>query len=273
MLEDLIKEGSERQRSQRKLDFQSVAMIQLASQVLQNSSIRDLPTKNTLDAVTLRSGTKLKGPPLPAQVAEPLLQNTQAPEIIDKPIFYDKIFIIFYGFIDLNPHNCLALGIKKCMGMAKEGIGSKGFMKRSKKGGFWILQVATEVASEVAHATLEQRAVLILSRLSWGSCACNFLPCSLLRVFWNRVVTDTLRPLSRPVRDSLVFKTDSIVVEESKPIVILTAGFRQQEKVSQSLQPIKKLSSIELGSFSLGIEILWLGNGCENIGVAMVEYQ
>ncbi|MED6137013.1 hypothetical protein PIB30_061043 [Stylosanthes scabra] len=29
-----------------------------------------------------------------------------------------------------------ALGIEKCMGKAKEGIGSKGFMKRSKKGGF-----------------------------------------------------------------------------------------------------------------------------------------
>ncbi|MED6208548.1 hypothetical protein PIB30_046193 [Stylosanthes scabra] len=26
-----------------------------------------------------------------------------------------------------------ALGIEKCMGKAKEGIGSKGFMKRSKK--------------------------------------------------------------------------------------------------------------------------------------------
>ncbi|MED6136105.1 hypothetical protein PIB30_052964 [Stylosanthes scabra] len=79
MLEDLIKEGSELQRSQKKLDFQSVATIQLASQVLQNSSIQDLPTKNTLDAVTLRSGTQLKGPPLPAQDAEPLLQNTQTP--------------------------------------------------------------------------------------------------------------------------------------------------------------------------------------------------
>ncbi|MED6164000.1 hypothetical protein PIB30_085339, partial [Stylosanthes scabra] len=35
-----------------------------------------------------------------------------------------------------------ALGIEKCMGNAKEGIGRKGFMKGSKKGGFWILQVA-----------------------------------------------------------------------------------------------------------------------------------
>ncbi|MED6225200.1 hypothetical protein PIB30_091448, partial [Stylosanthes scabra] len=70
------------------------------------------------------------------------------------------------------------------MGKAKEGIGSKGFMKRSKKGGFWILQVTSEVVSEVAHATLEQRAILIMSR---PSCARNFLPCSLLRAFWNRV--------------------------------------------------------------------------------------
>ncbi|MED6140173.1 hypothetical protein PIB30_090584, partial [Stylosanthes scabra] len=43
-----------------------------------------------------------------------------------------------------------ALGIEKWMGKAKEGIGSKGFMKRSKKGGFWTLKVA--------HATLELRA-------------------------------------------------------------------------------------------------------------------
>ncbi|MED6197174.1 hypothetical protein PIB30_054232, partial [Stylosanthes scabra] len=49
-----------------------------------------------------------------------------------------------------------ALGIEKCMGKAKEGIESKGFMKRSKKGGFWTLQVA--------HATLKQRADLVLSR-------------------------------------------------------------------------------------------------------------
>ncbi|MED6165292.1 hypothetical protein PIB30_098187 [Stylosanthes scabra] len=41
-------------------------------------------------------------------------------------------------------------------------------------------------------------------------------------------------------------------------------------KVSQSLQPVK-IPSIELGSFSLGIEILWLANGCENIEVAMVR--
>ncbi|MED6116526.1 hypothetical protein PIB30_101090, partial [Stylosanthes scabra] len=75
------------------------------------------------------------------------------------------------------------------MRKAKEGIGSKEFMKRSKKGGFWILQVASEVASEVAHITLEQRTVLILSR---PSCARNFLPCSLLRAFWNRVVYATL---------------------------------------------------------------------------------
>ncbi|MED6164437.1 hypothetical protein PIB30_090098, partial [Stylosanthes scabra] len=52
------------------------------------------------------------------------------------------------------------------MGKAKEGIVSKGFMKSGKKGGFWILQVASEVASEVAHATLEQRAIFILSATS-----------------------------------------------------------------------------------------------------------
>ncbi|MED6225306.1 hypothetical protein PIB30_092505, partial [Stylosanthes scabra] len=76
-------EGLELQRSQKRLDFQSIATIQLASQVLQNSSIQDLPTKNTLGAVTLLSGTQLKGPPLSTQVAEPLLQNTQTPEIIE----------------------------------------------------------------------------------------------------------------------------------------------------------------------------------------------
>ncbi|MED6176088.1 hypothetical protein PIB30_084509, partial [Stylosanthes scabra] len=73
----------ELQRSQKKLDSQSAATIRLASQVLQNDSIQDVPMKNTLNDVTLRSGTQLKGPTLPAQVAEPLLQNTQTPEIIE----------------------------------------------------------------------------------------------------------------------------------------------------------------------------------------------
>ncbi|MED6201947.1 hypothetical protein PIB30_100306, partial [Stylosanthes scabra] len=63
--------------------------------------------------------------------------------------------------------------------------------------------------------------------------------------------------------------TDSIVVEESKPIVRLTARFRQQERYHRACNQLK-IPSIELGSFSLGIEILWLTNGCENIGVAMV---
>ncbi|MED6224030.1 hypothetical protein PIB30_079851, partial [Stylosanthes scabra] len=53
MLEDLIKEGLELERSQKKLDSQSAAMIRLVSQVLQNSSIQDLPMKNALDAITL----------------------------------------------------------------------------------------------------------------------------------------------------------------------------------------------------------------------------
>ncbi|MED6189210.1 hypothetical protein PIB30_093666, partial [Stylosanthes scabra] len=65
---------------------------------------------------------------------------------------------------------------------------------------------------------------------------------------------------------------DSIVVEESKPEVRLTAGFRQQERCHRACNRLK-IPSIKLGSFSLGIEILWLANGCENIGVAMVEYR
>ncbi|MED6151606.1 hypothetical protein PIB30_084034, partial [Stylosanthes scabra] len=40
-----------------------------------------------------------------------------------------------------------------------------------------------------------------------------------------RGLTDAPRPLSRPVRNSLILKTESIIVEESKPIVRLTAGF------------------------------------------------
>ncbi|MED6126058.1 hypothetical protein PIB30_074715 [Stylosanthes scabra] len=62
---------------------------------------------------------------------------------------------------------------------------------------------------------------------------------------------------------------DSIIVEESKPIVRLTAGFRQQERCHRACNQLK-IPSIKLVSFSIGIEILWL-NGCENIGVAMVE--
>ncbi|MED6222754.1 hypothetical protein PIB30_067453 [Stylosanthes scabra] len=83
-------------------------------------------------------------------------------------------------------------------------------------------------------------------------------------------VTDAPWPLSRPVRNSLILKIDSIIVEESKPVVRLTAGLRQQEGCHRACNQLK-IPSIELGSFSLGIEILWLANGCENIGVAMVE--
>ncbi|MED6200754.1 hypothetical protein PIB30_088336, partial [Stylosanthes scabra] len=67
----------------------------------------------------------------------------------------------------------------------------------------------------------------------------------------------------------LFFKTDSIVEEESKPIVRLTAGFHQQEMYHRACNQLK-IPSFKLESFSLGIEILWLANGCENIGVAMV---
>ncbi|MED6115751.1 hypothetical protein PIB30_093700 [Stylosanthes scabra] len=66
--------------------------------------------------------------------------------------------------------------------------------------------------------------------------------------------------------------TDSIIVEESKPIVRLTAGFRQQVRCHRACNQLK-IPSIKLRSFSLGIEILWLANGCENIGVIMVEYR
>ncbi|MED6125801.1 hypothetical protein PIB30_072061 [Stylosanthes scabra] len=48
-------------------------------------------------------------------------------------------------------------------------------------------------------------------------------------------------------------------------------GVRQQERCHRACNQLK-IPSIELGLFSLGIEILWLANGCENIGVAMVEY-
>ncbi|MED6223018.1 hypothetical protein PIB30_069955, partial [Stylosanthes scabra] len=54
------------------------------------------------------------------------------------------------------------LGIEKCMEKANEGIGSKGFMKRSQRVEEVASEVASsklatiticEVASEVAHAT------------------------------------------------------------------------------------------------------------------------
>ncbi|MED6128418.1 hypothetical protein PIB30_097645 [Stylosanthes scabra] len=52
----------------------------------------------------------------------------------------------------------------------------------------------------------------------------------------------------------------------------IDSGVRQQERCHRACNQLK-IPSIELGSFSLGIEILWLTNGCENIGVAMVEYR
>ncbi|MED6126842.1 hypothetical protein PIB30_082396 [Stylosanthes scabra] len=47
-------------------------------------------------------------------------------------------------------------------------------------------------------------------------------------------------------------------------------GVRQQERCHKACKQLK-ISSIELGSFSLGTEILWLADGCDNIGVAIVE--
>ncbi|MED6186280.1 hypothetical protein PIB30_065232 [Stylosanthes scabra] len=45
-----------------------------------------------------------------------------------------------------------------------------------------------------------------------------------------RGMTDAPRPLSRPVQNSLIFKTDNIVVEESKLIERLTTGFVNKHK-------------------------------------------
>ncbi|MED6187840.1 hypothetical protein PIB30_080303, partial [Stylosanthes scabra] len=69
------------------------------------------------------------------------------------------------------------------------------------------------------------------------------------------LLTNAPRPLSRPV----------ILVEESKPAVRLTAGLVNEERCHKACNQLK-IPSIELGSFSLGIEILWLANGCENGG-------
>ncbi|MED6211728.1 hypothetical protein PIB30_076425 [Stylosanthes scabra] len=49
---------------------------------------------------------------------------------------------------------------------------------------------------------------------------------------------DAPRPFPRPVRNSLIFKIESIVVEESKPEVRLTVGFVNKKGVTE-LQPIK----------------------------------
>ncbi|MED6138720.1 hypothetical protein PIB30_077067 [Stylosanthes scabra] len=46
-------------------------------------------------------------------------------------------------------------------------------------------------------------------------------------------VTDAPRPFSRPVRNTLILKTQSIVVEESKPIVRMTAGFVNKKGVTE----------------------------------------
>ncbi|MED6220291.1 hypothetical protein PIB30_043486 [Stylosanthes scabra] len=46
-------------------------------------------------------------------------------------------------------------------------------------------------------------------------------------------MTDAPRPLSRPVRNSLIFKIKGIVVEESKPIVRLIAGFVNKKDVTE----------------------------------------
>ncbi|MED6140863.1 hypothetical protein PIB30_097566, partial [Stylosanthes scabra] len=78
------------------------------------------------------------------------------------------------------------------------------------------------------------------------------------------------RPAAAPTTGSefLNFQNKDSIKTELR----LTAEFRQQERCHRACNQLK-IPSIELGSFSLGIEILWLANGCENIGVAMVEYR
>ncbi|MED6164772.1 hypothetical protein PIB30_093363, partial [Stylosanthes scabra] len=62
-------------------------------------------------------------------------------------------------------------------------------------------------------------------------------------------LTDAPRPLSLPIRNSLVFKTDNIIVEESKPIERLTAGFVNKKGVTEKIEE-RKLANQEtkLGS-------------------------
>ncbi|MED6116486.1 hypothetical protein PIB30_100779 [Stylosanthes scabra] len=123
-----------------------------------------------------------------------------------------------------------------------------------------VPRLGVAVYGSVVMLEMVGRLGVELARLGVGGCG------------EGRPMRDAPRPLSRLVRNSLIFKTDSIMVEESKPIVRSTAGFRQQVRCHRACNQLK-IPSIELGSFFLGIEILWLANGCENIGVAIVGYR
>ncbi|MED6193358.1 hypothetical protein PIB30_018509 [Stylosanthes scabra] len=82
ILEGLIRERVEFQKIQKRIDSQLGPVAKLVNQVLQNSYPQGPSIEDTLDAVTLRSRTQLKGPPLPAHIAEPP-HNTEVPETIE----------------------------------------------------------------------------------------------------------------------------------------------------------------------------------------------
>ncbi|MED6126404.1 hypothetical protein PIB30_078013 [Stylosanthes scabra] len=77
-------------------------------------------------------------------------------------------------------------------------------------------------------------------------------------------VTNAPRPLPRPVQNSLILET-GYRCRGIQTKGEIDNGVSQQERCHKACNQLK-IPSIKLGSFSLGIEILWLANGCENGG-------
>ncbi|MED6173830.1 hypothetical protein PIB30_063377 [Stylosanthes scabra] len=73
---------------------------------------------------------------------------------LSSPSHHSRINIQTNGKVAIK-FNLRTLGIEKCLGKAKEGIGSKGFIKRAKTEEA-TRKVASKVTSGAAYTTLEQ---------------------------------------------------------------------------------------------------------------------
>ncbi|MED6222736.1 hypothetical protein PIB30_067243 [Stylosanthes scabra] len=113
----------------------------------------------------------------------------------------------------------------------------------------------------------------VISNLELGPNVALLLAWGELGNLGDGSLTDAPWPLSRPVRNSLIFKNREYRCRGIQTNCEIDSGVRQQERCRHRACNQLKIPSIKLGSFSLGIEIFWLVNGCENIGVAMVEYR
>ncbi|MED6153159.1 hypothetical protein PIB30_098938 [Stylosanthes scabra] len=97
MLEAVIQERLELQDIQQKMDDQLTVVTRLANQVIQNNPSQGLSFKDTLDAVTLRSGTQLKEPPMLDLVAQAPPKrdttpkgNSEGPAVAQREVITDS---------------------------------------------------------------------------------------------------------------------------------------------------------------------------------------